>query len=98
MNQDNPQTDPPPQNPMQTLADIRQARDQAEILRDQLLTEFEHINKEDLQMDPAAVDDPKRHQGKEDMRKAIAAVNHAISCIDKALQSILNKNENQKKS
>ena len=95
MNQDNPKSDPTPQDPLQNLADIRQARDQAEILRDQLLTEFEHINKEDSLLDPAALDDPNRQQGKEAMRKAIAAANRAIASIDKALQSILHNNENQ---
>ena len=96
MNQENPQPDPSPYDPLQSLADIRRAREQAKFLRDQLLTELEHINREESQSDPTAPHDPKKQQFKEAMRKAITVANHGIACIDKALQSILNKNKNQK--
>ncbi len=76
------------QNLPSSLNDIRRTRDQAEMLRDQLLAEFALINDQEKCLAPDIRDLPQRCQGREAMRKAIKAVNHAIASIDQALREL----------
>ena len=65
------------------LTEIRAARDRAEFLRDQLFAAYEGIA-----ADEAVLAVPRRRQGREAMRKAIAAAERAIASIDQALREI----------
>ena len=70
------------------LSEIRQARDQAELLRDQLAAEYERLCQEDSSLIGQEDDDERRQQGREMMRKAIAAADLALSSIDQALREM----------
>ncbi|MBN2211901.1 MAG: hypothetical protein JW709_10945 [Sedimentisphaerales bacterium] len=71
-----------------SLNEIRRTRDQAELLRDQLLAEFTLINEQENRLPPDIRDLPQRRQGRDAMHKAIKAVNHAIASIDQALREL----------
>jgi len=71
-----------------SLNEIRRARQQAETLRDQLLGEYQRIRDEEADMPAELRDDERRRQGRDAMRKAIAAANRAIASIDQALREI----------
>ena len=70
------------------LREIRQVRSQAEMLRDQLLEESVRVRDEqiDQPLDPSQA--IRRRRGRQAMRKAIIAVNHAIASINQALNEI----------
>jgi len=71
-----------------SLSEIRNARDQAEYLRDQLEAELARIY-DDLKSNQHAHTDEKRtNNGIVSMKKAIMAANHAIASIDQALRDI----------
>ena len=70
-----------------SLAEIRLARDQAEVLRDQLAAEYERLQHEDVPAGSPA-NNNRRSQGHEAMRKAIAAADLALSSIDQALREM----------
>lgn len=74
---------------LDALQEIRQAREQAETLRDQLLAEYER-QREDSQelMLSGGEDEDRRQRGLEAMRQAIGAANCAIASIDQALREI----------
>ena len=65
-----------------SLGQIRAARAQAEMLRDQLSGEYERLAAEE------GKEDARRQEGLEAMRKAIAAANRAIDSIDQALREM----------
>jgi len=71
----------------QHLAEIRKTKQQAELIRDQLLCEYQRLEEEESHK-PKMCEDPRRRQGREAMRKAIAAANRAISSINQALREI----------
>ena len=71
-----------------TLIEVRQAREQAETLRDLLMAEYERLRKEKLPSAPENIDEQQRHRGLEAMRKAIIAADHAMISIDQALRDI----------
>lgn len=68
-----------------SLVEVRQARQQAELLRDQLLAEYQRLVQDDELINPDGPDVPQRQQGLEAMRKAIVATERALTSIDQAL-------------
>ncbi len=70
------------------LREIRQARRQAEMLRDQLLEESIRVRDEQMDQPLGPSEANRRRQGREAMRKAIFASNHAIASINQALKEI----------
>jgi len=70
------------------LTEIRLARDQAEMLRDQLAAEYEQLQKEGDNVELIWADKEKFDRGCEAMRKAIAAADLALSSIDQALRDM----------
>ena len=75
-------------NATSTLNEIRAARDHAEFLRDQLLAQWQRLQEDERLMPPAEKQAPRREQGKQAMRKALAAANHAIARINQALSDL----------
>jgi len=76
------------QHPMsQGLDQILQARDQAELLRDQLLAAFEKLQQE-CDENPDLPQNPNRLLGLQRMRKAIDAADLAIESINQGLRQI----------
>ena len=73
---------------LDALQEIRQAREQAETLRDQLLAEYERQREDGQEMVGVGEEDDRRQRGLEAMRQAIKAANCAIASIDQALREI----------
>ena len=71
-----------------SLAEIRMARDEAEGLRDQLLAEYERICQDVVAKPADRQTQARQEEGRETMRKAIAAANRAIESIDQALREL----------
>ena len=71
-----------------SLGEVRLAREQAEIMRDQLLAEYQRIRDEEVNLPENQRNAPQRCLGREAMRKAIAAANRAIASIDQALREM----------
>ena len=74
---------------LKNLIEIRRARQQAQTLRDQLAAEYlrleeKHIDHSQTQ----GIDSEQCEQGREAMRKAIAAADRAIASIDQALREM----------
>ena len=70
------------------IAEIRLARNQAEVLRDQLAAEYEQLQRENNHSYSLLADKEKFDRGCEAMRKAIAAADLALSSIDQALRDM----------
>ena len=70
--------------------EVRKARDQAQILRDQLYAEYESLGVEKSRGAEAntAGNNNRRGQGIEALRKAIAAADLAIASIDQAMREM----------
>jgi len=73
---------------LHALQEIRQAREQAETLRDQLLAEYERQREDDQEPAETGENDGRRQRGLEAMRQAITAANCAIASIDQALREV----------
>ncbi len=72
-----------------SLIEIRQARDQAEFLRDQLTAEYEKLGEFDQTPNGQSSPEIQNLQpGRDLMRKAITATNRAIEFIDQALRGM----------
>ncbi len=85
------------QNSLNTtdITEIRRARNEAETLRDRLLSEYDRLSHpEDSEFFQKQVGKTRYGQGCEAMRKAIVAANHAIACINQALSQIERADEN----
>jgi len=78
----------PYEEQLNNLADIRQARNQAESLRDQLQAELQLLEENDAIIPDQIKLSEKFHMGKDALRKAIAAANCAIDSIDQALRDL----------
>jgi hypothetical protein len=72
----------------QNLTEIRQSREQAEMLRDQLTAEYRRLCEENAGEPEKFTGDSRRQQGLEAMRKAIAAADRAIDSINQALREM----------
>ena len=71
-----------------SLTEICDSRDQARMLRDQLSAEYRRLQEQQPSLPAVLRDDPRRRQGLEAMRKAIAAADRAIQSIDQALREM----------
>ena len=73
---------------LESLIEVRLAREEAETLRDQLLGAYERVQAEDGELLGEQGGDPRRQQGAEAMRKALEAANRAVESIDQALREM----------
>ena len=71
---------------LKNLVEIRRARQQAQSLRDQLAAEYLRLKENHI--DHHQTDAKRYEQGREAMRKAIAAADRAIASIDQALREM----------
>ncbi|KPK76461.1 MAG: hypothetical protein AMJ79_06560 [Phycisphaerae bacterium SM23_30] len=69
-----------------SMIEVRLARQEAERLREQLLSEYNRMVSNDLHKNQP--DDAQRKRGLEAMRKAILATNRALESIDQALREM----------
>ena len=70
------------------LALIRQARENAEELRDQLAAEYARLLQDQKTLPPDSQASPRRRAGLDAMRRAIAAADRALDSIGQALREI----------
>ena len=77
-----------------SIMEVRRAREQAEVLRDQLQAEYQRIQDERDIFGSGIHQEEKFRQGREAMRKAITAANHAIASIDQALREMERASDN----
>jgi len=74
---------------LENLIEIRRARQQAQTLRDQLAAEYLRLEEDYIDRPKTqGVNSEQREQGREAMRKAIAAADRAIASIDQALREM----------
>jgi len=74
---------------LKNLIEIRRARQQAQSLRDQLAAEYLRLEEEYIDHPQTqSIDSERCEQGREAMRKAIAAADRAIASIDQALREM----------
>ena len=73
---------------LESLIEVRLAREEAEMLRDQLLAAYQRVQAEDAELSAEQCEDPRRRQGAEAMRKALEAANRAVKSIDQALREM----------
>ena len=74
---------------LKNLVEIRRARQQAQSLRDQLAAEYLRIKEDHIDHPQTQSINSEQHkQGREAMRKAIAAADRAIASIDQALREM----------
>jgi len=71
-----------------SASEVRLARDEAEVLRDELLAEYRRICADGTTAASGQPQDERRKAGAESMRKAIAAANRAIDSINQALREL----------
>jgi len=71
-----------------TMQQVRQAREQAQLLRDQLMAEYRRLLDQPDESSPPLPDSSPSRLGREAMRKAIAAVDCALASIDQALREM----------
>ncbi|MBI9019092.1 MAG: hypothetical protein JEZ07_17715 [Phycisphaerae bacterium] len=69
-----------------SIAEIRNARQQAELLRDQLLCAYHQLQEQD-KFNPDEMDQNTK-EGQESLRLAIKAADHAIASIDQGLANM----------
>ena len=69
-----------------TILEIRQAREQAQMWRDQLMAAYQKLLQEEPKSSGEQSDDEKNLQVREAMRKAIAAFDCGLASIDQALR------------
>ena len=72
---------------LKNLEEIRQARNQAETLRNQLAAEYHRLTHHESPA-ASALSDDRYKQGCQAMRKAITAADLALSSIDQALREM----------
>ena len=72
---------------LNNLTEIRQVRNHAEFLRDQLVAELQLLEEESSLPEEMKLNH-KFQQGREAMRKAVFAANCAINSIDQALRDL----------
>ena len=72
----------------ESMRQVRQARAQAETMRDQLMAEYQRLCEEADGAESPPCDDRKRHKGLEAMRKAVAALDCALASIDQELREM----------
>jgi len=77
-----------PKNSRTNLAEVRQTRNQAEMLCNQLRAEYERLQKEKGQLPQSLKQNPRREEALDLIRKAIKATNLAVECIDQALREM----------
>ena len=70
---------------LNSIIEVRQAREQAQMLRDQLMAEYQRLEEEKTSGELSDADEQKSRLGREAMRKAIAAADCALASIDQAL-------------
>ena len=70
------------------IAEIREARNQAEMLRDQLTAEYQRLKEQNQHLPPNMKDTLRRKQGQETIKKAIIAADRAIASIDQAMREL----------
>ena len=74
---------------LENLIEIRRTRRQAQSLRDQLAAEYLRLEEEYIDHPQTqSINSEQREQGREAMRKAIAAADRAIASIDQALREM----------
>lgn len=71
-----------------SLMEMREARDHAEVVRDQLVAEYDRLHELGVMLADSGQDSERFSRGQEAMRKAIRAANLAIESIDQALREI----------
>ena len=69
-----------------TILEIRQARQQAQMWRDQLMATYQKLLQEEPESLGELSDDEKNLQVREAMRKAITAFDCGLASIDQALR------------
>ena len=69
-----------------SIEDVRQARRQAEVLRDLLAAEYDRLAERGRHALDAP--EPRFHAGLEAMKKAIAAADRAMANMDQAIREI----------
>jgi len=70
------------------LLELRQVRDQAQALRDQLSAEYERILAEQTAVAAQTPFDQRRLEGLETLGKAITAATRAVESIEQALREM----------
>ena len=73
---------------LESLIEVRVAREEAQTLRDQLLAACQRVQEEQDSLPPELRDDPRRRQGAEAMRLALTAADRAVKSIDQALREL----------
>lgn len=71
-----------------SAAEVRRARDEAEVLRDALLAEYRRLCGEGADNTAGLKLDGRQKAGAESLRKAIAAADRAIESINQALREL----------
>ena len=74
---------------LKNLTEIRRARQQAQSLCDQLTAEYLRLEEDYIDhAQTQSINSEQSEQGREAMRKAIAAANRAIASIDQAIREM----------